>query len=118
MELGPAEDSGKGTAEEHRVKKDESADCSVRVLTKNHQGDQPDSGALEMELSRSIIGHRDADNAKKSIEGAHKRIVDIFGVLFSGLELERTVVASENAREADQHLTEGRVDIAREETPS
>jgi len=118
MELGPAKDSGKGTAEKHRVEKDEPADGSVRVLTKNHQGDQPDSGALEMKLSRGIVGHRDADDAKKSIEGAHEGIVDIFGVFLPGLELERTVVTGEDAREADQHFTEGRVDIAREETRS
>lgn len=77
VELGPAKNSGHCTTEKHGVEKDESADGRVRVLAENHEGDEPHSRALQIELFGSPIGHGNADGAEQGIELAHKGIVDI-----------------------------------------
>jgi hypothetical protein len=111
VELGPAEDSSDGATQQHGVEKNESANGGVRVLAKNHQSNEPDSRAAQLELSSSEISQGNANNAKGGIEGTHKGIIDIFRVFFARLKLERSVVTSEDSRETDEHLAERRVDI-------
>lgn len=111
VELGPAKRGSKGSAKQHGVEQDETADGGVRVLAEHHQGNEPDSRASQLELLGRKVGHGDTSNAKGGIKGAHKGIVDIFGIFLAGLELEGSVVAGEDAREAYQHLSERRVDV-------
>lgn len=111
MELGPAEDSGHSAAEQHGVEEDESADGGIRVFAKNHERDEPHSRSAQVELSRGVVCHRDADDAEQGIEGTHKGVVDIFGVLFSRLELEGAVVAGEDSGKTDEHLAQRGVDV-------
>lgn len=111
VELGPAKDGSDCSAKEHRIEQDESADGGVRVFAKNHESNEPNSRASQLQLAGRVVSHGNADNAEEGIECTHKGIVDIFGVLFTGLEFEGTVIASENSRETNEHLAEGRVDI-------
>lgn len=83
VKLGPAENRGNGTAEEHRIEQDEPADGRVRVFAKNHERDEPHSRTLQVELFRGPIGHGHADSAKQGVELAHKSVVDIFRICLS-----------------------------------
>lgn len=80
VELGPAKNSGDGTAEKHRVEKNESADGRIRVLTKYHECDEPYSRTPQVELFRGPVGHWDADSAEQGVELAHEGIVDILRI--------------------------------------
>lgn len=109
MELGPAEGRGDSAAEQHGVEEDESADGCVRVLAKHHQGDEPDSGAAEIELFCRPISHWHADCAEKGIELAHEGVVYFLGICFARLELEGTVVPGKVPRQSNQELAQGRL---------
>lgn len=111
VELGPAENSGNSSAKKHRVEENEAANGGIGVLAKDHESNEPNSRALEMKLSCSVVGHRNADNAEEGIEGTHEGIVDIFGVLVARFEFERTVITSEDSGETNEHLAKGRMDI-------
>lgn len=88
MEFRPAEDSGNSTEQEHGVEKNEAADGGVRVLAENHQSDQPDSRALQVQLTGGKVSQRNAENAPEGIECAHKGVVELFGIGLAGFELE------------------------------
>lgn len=111
MELGPAKSGSKSSTEQHGVEKNKTADCGVRVFAENHQRNEPDGRPSQLELFGGKVGHGDAGNAKGGIKGSHKGVVDIFGVFLARLELEGSVVAGEDSRETNQHLSEGRVDV-------
>lgn len=111
VELSPAEDSSHSSAEKHRVEENEAADSRVRVFAKYHESDKPNCWATEVKLAGGKVGQGDTDNTKQGIEGSHEGVVDFFGVCVSRLELERSIVSSENSRESDKHLTKGRVDV-------
>lgn len=111
MELGPAQRGGHGTKEEHRVEEDEAADGGVRVLAENHKSDEPDGRELEAKLLGGIIGQGNANGTPESVELAHEGIVDLLGVGLAGLELERTIVASEQSAQTNEKLSGRRVDI-------
>ena len=111
MELGPAEDGCEGEAEKHRVEQNEAADGGVRVLAEHCQGDEPDSGPPKVQLLRGEVCQRYADGAEGRVEEAHEGVVQFFRVRLARLELKRSVVSCEVAREADEHLSERRVDI-------
>ena len=111
MELGPAEDGGHSTANQHRVEENESANGGVRVLAEDHKSNEPDGRTSQPQLSRSVVCQGNACNAEKGIEGTHKGIVDIVRVLLSRFELERSIVSSQDSGEANKHLAEGRVDV-------
>ena len=111
VELGPAEDGGEGEAEEHGVEENEAADSGVRVLAENSQGDEPDGRPPEVQLLCSEVGQRNADGAKCRVEEAHEGVVQLRGVRFSGLELERAIVSCEVSGQTDEHLSERWVDI-------
>lgn len=111
METSPAENSGKGEEEKHRVEQDEAADGSVRVLKQHHHGDEPGRRLAEVELLCRVVGQRDAQSSESAVELTHEDVVDLFGVRLARLELERTIVTGQVARKADQHLSQRRVDI-------
>jgi hypothetical protein len=111
VELGQTQDGGDSATEQHGVEQDETADGGVGVLAEDHEGDEPDGGAGELELAGRVVCHGDAHYTEEGVEDSHKGVVDLLGVLLSGLELEGSVVASENTRQADQHLSERWVDI-------
>lgn len=111
VELGPAESGGDGAEEKHRVQEDEAADGGVRVLAEDHQGDEPDSGAAEVEFLCGPVGHGHAHGAPEGVELAHKGVVDLLGVGFAGFELEGSIVAGEISAEADKQLSGGGMDV-------
>lgn len=111
VKLGPAQNSRHSSEEQHRVEKDEAADGCVRVLAKDHESNKPDSRTSEVQLAGSVVGHGNAENTEEGVESSHEGVVDILGVFFSRLEFEGSVVASENTREANKHLAQGRVNI-------
>lgn len=111
VESCPAQRGCEGEAEKHGIQKNEAGNGRIRVLKENHQADQPDGGPAEIQIASSVVGERDTDDAKQSIEGAHKSIVHIFRVLLAGLELKGSVVAGKVARKANKHLTQGRMNI-------
>ena len=111
MELGPAEHGGECEAEQHRVEEDETADGGVRVLAKNSQSNKPDGRSPEVQFFCSQVGQWHADGAERGVEKAHEGVVQLLRVCLARLELKRSVVSCEVARETDQHLAEGRVDI-------
>lgn len=111
VEFGPAEDGGEGEAEKHRVEENEAADGGVRVLAKNSQSDEPDSGPAEVQFLCSEVGQGNADGAECCVEEAHKGVVQFFRVCLARLELERSIVSCHVSRETNEHLAEGRVDI-------
>lgn len=111
VEFGPAKSGSKGSAEQHGIEENKAADGGVRVLAENHQSNEPDSRSGQLQLLGGKVGHGDAGNAKGGIKGAHKGVVDIFGVFLARLEFERSVVAGKDSRETYQHLSEGRVDV-------
>jgi hypothetical protein len=111
VELGPAEDSRDCSTEQHRVEENESADSRVRVLAEHHERDEPDGRSAKLELSGGEVGQGNTEDTKEGVEGAHEGVVHVFGILFSRLEFEGSVVTGEDARETDKHLSEGRVDV-------
>lgn len=111
VELRPAEDGGDSTAQQHGVEQDETADGGVGVFAENHQSYEPDSRTSKLELPSSEVGQGDAKNTESCVEDTHDGVVNFFGILFAGLELECTVVSSEDSRETNKHLAERRVNI-------
>ena len=111
VELGPAENCSHGTAEQHRVEEDESADGRVGVLAENHESDEPDSGTAEVQFLGSEVGKGNADDTEEGVEGTHEGVVELLGIVLTGLEFERAVVTSHDTRETDEHFTERGVDI-------
>lgn len=111
VELRPAEDGGDSTAQQHGVEQDETADGGVGVFAENHQSYEPDSRTSKLELPSSEVGQGDAKNTESCVEDTHDGVVNFFGVLFAGLELEGTVVSSEDSRETNKHLAKRRVNI-------
>jgi hypothetical protein len=111
VEPGPAEDGGESEEQEHAVKQDEPADCSVAVLEQDHCSDQPDRRPLEVELLCGEVCERNAESAKGGVEQAHESVVELFRVGLAGLEFEGTVVVCEVAGQTDEHFAERRVDI-------
>lgn len=111
VEFGPAEDSGESEEEQHRVEQDEPADGGVRVLEKDHHGNQPDSELLEAQGFGSVIGDGNAKRAESRVEEAHEGVVELWRVCLAGLELKGTVVACQVAGQTNQHLAERRVNI-------
>ena len=111
MESCPAQDGSEGKAEEHGIEEDETRDRCVGVLAEHHECDEPDSWTSEAQFASGEVGQRYCDCAKKGVEYSHKGIVDFFRILLAGLEFERTIVTSQIARQANQHLPEGRVDV-------
>ena len=88
MEPGPAKNSRKCEAQQHRVEKNKSADSCVRVFAENHKSDEPHCWSLEVELSGSVIGQRDTDSTEEGIERTHERVVQLFWVFLSRFEFE------------------------------
>ena len=111
VESGPAHHRGESEAEQHRVEENEPGDGRVGILTQHHQTDQPDSGPTEVELPSGIVSKRHTYNTEHGIEGAHKGVVDIFWILFSGLEFKGTIVSREETRQTNEHFSERRVDV-------
>lgn len=111
VEFGPAKDSRDCTTKQHRVEENESANSGVRVLAKDHESYQPDGRTTQLELTGGKVGHRDTDDSKEGVEGAHESIVDILGIFLAGFEFERSVVAGEHTGQTNQHLAQGRMDV-------
>lgn len=111
VEFGPTEDSGEGKTQEHRVQENEAADGRVRVLAENSQGNKPDGRPAEVQFLRGEICQWYADGAECRVEQTHEGVVQLLRVCFARLELKRSVVSCKVARETDEHLAEGRVDI-------
>lgn len=111
VELGPAEDGGEGKEQKHRVEKDEPANGRERVVTQDHQRGQPACRLAEVQLLGRVVCQGNAESTEGRVEGTHKGVVELLGVDFAGLELEGSIVTSQVAREANQHLSERRVDI-------
>lgn len=107
VELGPAESGRNSSEKEHRVEQDEAADGGIRVLAEDHQGDEPDGRAPELELLGGPVGHGHADGAPEGVELAHEGVVDLGRVGLTRLELEGTIVAGEISAEADEELSGG-----------
>jgi hypothetical protein len=98
MEPSPAKDRCKCKAQKHRIEKNESADCSIRVLTQNHQRNEPNSWSFKVHLAGSIIGQRDADGAEEGVESSHHGIVEFLRIFLPRFELERSIVARQVSR--------------------
>jgi hypothetical protein len=64
-----------------------------------------------MQLLRRQVRERHAHGAERGVEEAHVGVVELFRVGLAGLELEGAVVVCQPAGQADEHLSEGRVDI-------
>jgi len=111
VESDHAVHGSKSEEEQHRIKQDESTDGSQRVLTQNHQGNQPDSSSLEMQFLSSEISQWNAKSSKGRVKYSHKSIVEFFGVYFARLELERAIVSSQVSGQTDEHLSKRRMDI-------
>ena len=111
VELGPAEDRGECKAEKHRIEKNETADCGVRVLAENSQGNEPDGRSAEVQLLCGEVGQRYADSTECGVEEAHEGVVELLGVCLARLELERSIISCKVSRKTDKHLAEGRMDI-------
>ena len=111
VELRPAENSGEGEEEQHRVEQDESANGCVRVLKQNHQGDEPHCRLAKVQRLCSVIGQGYAESAKGRVELAHERVVELFRIRLARLEFKGAVVAREPAREPNKHLAQRRVNI-------
>lgn len=111
VEPSPAQHSSKGEAQKHGIQEDEAADSGVGVLAEYHERDEPDGGALEVELAGGVVGQRDAHNSEEGVECPHHDVVDFLWVCLAGLELKRSIVSCDESGQADQHLSEGRVYI-------
>lgn len=111
VKSGPAKNRRKGEEQEHRVQKDESADCSVRILEKDCQSHEPDSGTTEIELLCGIVCQWYAQRTECSIELSHELVVEVFWVGLTRLELERAIVTGKVSGQANQHLSKRRVYI-------
>lgn len=111
MKLGPAKDSCECEAEQHGVEQNEAADGGVRILAQHSQRHEPDSRPLEVELLRGEVCQRNADSAKCRVEEAHEGVIQLLRVCLSRLELERSIISCEVARETNEHLSKRRMDI-------
>ena len=111
VKLRPAKDRGEGEEQQHTIQQDEPADSRIAVLKQHHSSNQPHRGPLEMQLPRRKIRQRHAHGPEGRIEQAHIGIIQLFGVRLTTLKLEGSIVACQVARQTDQHLAEGRVDV-------
>lgn len=111
MEFGPAENSGKGEEQQHRVEENESADSGVGVLAKHHQGHKPDGQFPEVQFLCRVVCQWDAKSTECCVEDSHGCIVQIYRVGLARFELERAIVSSDVSRKTNEHFTERRVDI-------
>lgn len=111
MESRPAHCRREGEAEEHRVQQDETGDGGIGVLKQNHQANQPDGGAAKVQVPGRVVREWNANCTEQGIERPHEGVVDIFWVFLARLELKRSIVTGKVAREANQHLAKGWMDI-------
>lgn len=111
VESCPAEGSGEGEAEKHRIQKNKSGNRGVGILAKHHQGDKPDGWTAEFQFSRSIVCKWNAYDTEESIEDTHEGVVNFRRVFLARLEFERSVITSQETRQSNKHFTQRRVDI-------
>lgn len=104
VELCPTEGRGEGEAKKHRVKQNESGDSGIRVLEQDHQADEPDGSSPETKFASGVVRQWHTDDSECSIKDAHKSIVEVLGVCFAGLELERPIVTSQKTGQSNEHL--------------
>jgi hypothetical protein len=111
VELGPAQGGGNGAEQEHGIEEDKAADSGVRVLAKNHESDEPDGRALEVQFFGGPVGQGHTGGSPEGVELAHEGVIELGRICLAGLELERAIVACQIAAETDQKFTGRRVDV-------
>lgn len=111
VELGPAQSRSDGAEQEHGVEENKAADGGVRVLAEDHESNEPNSSASEVQLLGRPVCQGDAGSSPEGIELAHEGVVELRRVCLAGLELERAIVASQIATQTDQEFTGRGMDI-------